>query len=75
LTTTKAETVYAYVKPDYSTDFDKIVWKSSNEAVATVTPNTNFTSASVVAVANGTCTITATLGKFTVTYNITVALS
>ncbi len=75
LTTTDPETVYAYVKPEYSTDFDKIVWKSSDEAVATVTPSYRFTKAEVEAVANGTCKITATLGKFTVTYDITVALS
>jgi lysophospholipase L1-like esterase len=75
LTTTAPETVYAYVQPDYSTDFDKIVWKSSNEAVATVTPGYGFTSASVVAVANGTCKIAATLGEFTVTYDITVELT
>lgn len=75
LTSKTPETVYAYVQPNYSTDFDKIVWKSSNEAVATVTPGTQFVNASVVAVANGNCVITATLGDFTVSYNITVALS
>jgi lysophospholipase L1-like esterase len=75
LTTTAPVTVFAYVKPDYSTDFDKIVWRSSDENVAKVTPSLKFTQASVVAVANGNCKITATLGEFTVTYDITVALS
>lgn len=75
LTTKTPETVYAYVQPNYSTDFDKIVWKSSNEAVATVTPGHQFIIASVVAVANGTCKITATLGEFVVSYDITVALT
>lgn len=75
LTSTTPETVYAYVQPGHSTDFDKIVWASSNESVATVTPWTSYTAADVVAVGNGTCEITATLGELMVTYYITVELT
>lgn len=74
LTNTKSQAVSAYVIPNYSTDFNKIVWECSDESVATIKVRGNFVIAEVTAVANGTCTITAKLGNFTVTYNITVAL-
>ena len=75
LTTFDPETVYAYVIPNYSTDFNKIVWTSSDDGVATVAVTPNYTSAKVTAVANGSCVITATLGSLTVSYNITVELA
>lgn len=75
LTTTDPETVYAYVTPNYSTDFNKIVWTSSDEDVATVVGTAQYVAAEVKAVADGGCVITATLGDFTVSYNITVELA
>ena len=72
LTDTYEKKIYAYVLPNYSTDFNKIVWESSNDNVAIVDRNPDFTSAQLKAIANGSCTITARLNDFEVLYNVTV---
>lgn len=66
LTTGKSFTLKAAVSPSNTTD--KIVWKSSNPAVATVSDN-----GTVKAVKAGNAVITATAGKVSATCKVTVA--
>lgn len=66
LTTGKSFTLKATVAPSNTTD--KIVWKSSNPAVATVSAN-----GTVKAVKAGNAVITVTAGKVSATCKVTVA--
>ena len=66
ITTGKSFTLKATVAPSNTTD--KVVWKSSNTKVATVSAN-----GTVKAVKAGTAVITATAGKVKATCKVTVA--
>ena len=61
------QTIVATVTPDNASD--KVVWKSSNTAVATVSDGV------VTPVADGSCTITATAGSVSATCDVTVAMA
>ncbi len=63
----ESDTLVATVEPDYTSD--KVVWSSSNEAVATVE------NGKITAVGGGKATITATAGKVSATCEVTVTVS
>ena len=62
----KSDTLVATVEPDYTSD--KVVWSSSNEAVATVE------NGKITAVGGGKATITATAGKVSAACEVTVTV-
>lgn len=62
-----SQTLTATVEPSNTTD--KVVWKSSNTSVATVTNGV------VKPLSNGSCTITATCGSVSATCSVTVNIA
>ena len=65
-TSSGTQTITAYIEPADTTD--KLIWISSNEAVATVNSN-----GVVTAVSNGNATITATCGEHSATCLVSVS--
>ena len=49
-----------------------VIWNSSDEAVVSVTPSSDITTAQITAKSAGTCTITASCGSFTAACEVTV---
>ena len=54
---------------------EEVVWTSDNENVVTVTGEVNPIYANLVAIANGTATVTATCGDVSVSFAVNVSLS
>jgi hypothetical protein len=73
LTNTNAQRIYVLRTPDYATD--RVEWTSSNESIVKVEPHSNFISANITAVSDGTATVTAKCGGVTTSFDITVSLA
>ena len=73
LTSTGNTRIYVTLTPTGTTE--EVVWTSDNENVVTVTGEVNPIYANLVAIANGTATVTATCGDVSVSFAVNVSLS
>lgn len=72
LTSTEPQRIYILLNPSGTTE--RVEWTSSNETIVKVTPNINYIYADIVAVSNGSATITATCGNVKKNFSITVSM-
>ena len=73
LTSTGNTRIYVTLTPTGTTE--EVVWTSDNENVVTVTGEVNPIYANLVAISNGTATVTATCGDVSVSFAVNVSLS